>query len=103
VTLNIIAFLIIVLLIVTIIWGIAVIHLYPGRVAKARGHPQTRAIEITALCGLLIFPLWMAALIWANLTGEPFGAPAEGSSGEDPAAAGGRKVAGSEARTATES
>lgn len=101
-TLNIIAFLILVLLIVTIIWGIAVIHMYPGRVAKARGHPQTRAIEITALCGLLIFPLWMAALIWANLTGEPFGAPAEGSPGEG-RAPGGTETTGPDTRPPTES
>jgi hypothetical protein len=102
VTLNIIAFLVLLLLIGTIIWGIAAIHMLPGRIAKGRGHPQTRAIEITSLCGLIIFPLWMAALIWANLTGEPFGAPAEGPPGED-GGAGDGKAAGSEVGAARES
>lgn len=48
-----------------IILGIIKIHTYPGKVAKARNHPQTEAIEVTSLLGLLIFPLWMAALVWA--------------------------------------
>ena len=41
-------------------------HLYPGKVAKQRKHPQLRAIEVTAVMGLLIFPLWIMALIWAH-------------------------------------
>ena len=102
-TLNIIAFLILLLLIGTIIWGIAAIHMLPGQVAKRRGHPQTRAIEITSLCGLIIFPLWMAALIWANLTGEPFGAPTERPAGQEPERAGDAKAAGSEGSAAPRS
>ena len=42
------------------------IHTYPGKVAKLRNHPQTRAIEVTSLMGLIFFPLWVAALIWAH-------------------------------------
>ena len=45
--------------------GIIKIHTYPGKVAAARKHPQTEAIEVTSLLGLLIFPLWMLALVWA--------------------------------------
>ena len=96
-TLNIIAFLILLLLIGTIIWGIAAMHMLPGRIAKARHHPQARAIEITSLCGLLIFPLWIAALIWAHLSGEPWGAPAEGSEGRlEPADRAGAAGSGSQ-------
>jgi hypothetical protein len=51
--------------IIVIILGIIKIHTYPGKIAKARNHPQTEAIEVTSLLGLLIFPLWMAALVWA--------------------------------------
>ncbi|MGD8331612.1 MAG: DUF3302 domain-containing protein [Acidobacteriota bacterium] len=51
--------------VITIIWGIVKIHTYPGKIAEARGHPQAQAIEVTSLLGLLIFPLWMAALVWA--------------------------------------
>ena len=51
--------------VIVIILGIIKVHTYPGKVAKARNHPQTEAIEVTSLLGLLIFPLWMAALVWA--------------------------------------
>ena len=51
--------------VLTIILGIIKIHTYPGKVAKARNHPQTDAIEVTSLLGLIAFPLWMAALVWA--------------------------------------
>lgn len=51
--------------IIVITLGIIKIHTYPGKIAKARNHPQAEAIEVTSLLGLLIFPLWMAALVWA--------------------------------------
>ena len=51
--------------VVAITLGIIKIHTYPGKIAKARNHPQEEAIEVTSLLGLLIFPLWMAALVWA--------------------------------------
>ncbi|HEY9114144.1 MAG TPA: DUF3302 domain-containing protein [Bacteroidales bacterium] len=52
--------------IIITVWGIYMVHLYPGKVAKQRKHPQLRAIEVTAVMGLLIFPLWILALIWAH-------------------------------------
>jgi len=52
--------------IIIIVWGIYMIHLYPGKVAKQRKHPQLKAIEVTSVMGLLIFPLWILALIWAH-------------------------------------
>ena len=51
--------------VITIILGIVKIHTYPGKIAKARNHPQTQAIEVTSLLGLVVFPLWMLALVWA--------------------------------------
>jgi uncharacterized membrane protein len=51
--------------VVVITIGIIKLHTYPGKVAKERKHPQTKAIEVTSLLGLIIFPLWMAALVWA--------------------------------------
>jgi len=51
--------------VIVIILGIIKIHTYPGKIAKERKHPQTEAIEVTSLLGLLVFPLWMAALVWA--------------------------------------
>ncbi len=51
--------------VIVITLGIVKIHCYPGKVAKDRNHPQAKAIEVTSLLGLLIFPLWMFALVWA--------------------------------------
>jgi len=51
--------------VIIIVLGIIKIHTYPGKIAKERKHPQTDAIEVTSLLGLLIFPFWMMALIWA--------------------------------------
>ena len=51
--------------VITITLGIIKIHTYPGKIAKARNHPQEKAIEVTSLLGLIIFPLWMLALVWA--------------------------------------
>lgn len=51
--------------VLVIILGIVELHTYPGKVAEKRGHPQKDAIEATSLMGLLIFPLWMLALVWS--------------------------------------
>ena len=51
--------------VIIIVLGIIKVHTYPGKIAKERKHPQTDAIDVTALLGLLIFPFWMMALIWA--------------------------------------
>jgi hypothetical protein len=52
--------------ILIIVVGIVQIHDLPGKIAEKRGHPQLDAIKITAYLGLLIFPFWMIALIWAH-------------------------------------
>jgi len=51
--------------VIVITLGIVKIHCYPGKIAEERKHPQAKAIEVTSLLGLLIFPLWMFALVWA--------------------------------------
>lgn len=56
--------------IVVIILFIIFVHTMPGKIARKRGSAQTEAIEILSLLGLLIFPLWMAALVWAYM--KPF-------------------------------
>lgn len=63
--LEIISLLLIFFSIIVIVLGIIKIHTYPGKIAKARNHPQVDAIEVTSLLGLIIFPFWMMALIWA--------------------------------------
>jgi hypothetical protein len=63
--LNIVAVGLIFFSVIIIILGIIKIHTYPGKIAKQRNHPQTDAIEVASLLGLLIFPIWMFALVWA--------------------------------------
>jgi hypothetical protein len=63
---------IILIAILIITLGIIKIHTYPGVVARERKHPQVDAIEVTSLLGLIMFPLWMAALVWAY-SGAVFG------------------------------
>jgi hypothetical protein len=51
--------------IVIIVLGIVKLHTYPGQITVQRNHPQAKAIEVCSLLGLMVFPLWMAALVWA--------------------------------------
>ncbi len=53
--------------VIIIALAIVFVHTMPGKIARSRNHPQAEAIEITSLLGLLIFPLWMASLIWAYI------------------------------------
>ena len=50
-----------------IVIGIITIHELPGKIARKRSHPQAEAIHICSLLGLVIFPFWMAALLWAYI------------------------------------
>lgn len=71
---EIISLVLILFSVVTITLGIVKLHTYPGKVAEERNHPQKDAIEVTSLLGLIIFPFWMFALVWAY-SGAIFGAP----------------------------
>ena len=78
--------------VIIIVWGIAVVHTLPGKIAAKRNHSQVEAIEIMSYLGLLVFPLWMGALIWAYLepvklkaTVESVGGDGEGTHKEMPA------------------
>lgn len=78
--------------VIIIVWGIAIVHTLPGKIATKRNHSQAKAIEIMSLLGLLMFPLWMGALIWAYMepvkmkaTVETTGGNGEGLSDELPA------------------
>jgi hypothetical protein len=55
----------ILLSVIIIVLGIVKLHTYPGQIAVQRNHPQAKAIEVCSLLGLIVFPLWMAALVWA--------------------------------------
>lgn len=53
--------------VVIIVVGIIKVHELPGEIARRRGHPQAEAIRICSLLGLLVFPFWMFALLWAYM------------------------------------
>jgi uncharacterized membrane protein len=81
-TLEIASLILILLAVIIIVWGIAVVHTLPGKIAVHRDHSQVKAIEITSYLGLLVFPLWMAALIWAYLEPVSVKATIETEGGE---------------------
>jgi hypothetical protein len=85
-TLEIASLLLILFAVIIIVWGIAVVHTLPGKIAKKRGHSQVEAIEITSYLGLLVFPLWMGALIWAYLVPVKLKATVQTQSREKPPA-----------------
>ena len=58
---------VIIFCVVVIVVGIVKIHELPGEIARKRGHPQAEAIRICSLLGLIIFPFWMIALLWAYM------------------------------------
>ena len=73
--------------VIIIVWGIAVVHTLPGKIATKRNHSQVKAIEIMSYLGLLVFPLWMGALIWAYLVPVKLKATVETQSQDQPVAA----------------
>ena len=73
--------------VIIIVWGIAVVHTLPGKIATKRNHSQVEAIEIMSYLGLLVFPLWMGALIWAYLVPVKLKATVETQTNDKPIAA----------------
>ena len=52
-----------------LIVGIAVVIFlggWPGRIAKRRGHANREAINICGWIGILLWPCWIVAIIWAH-------------------------------------
>ena len=63
--------------IVLVVYMIVALHMVPGKVARKNNHPQLKAIEICSLMGLIIFPFWMIAMVWANSRPPDILIPAE--------------------------
>jgi UDP-N-acetylmuramyl pentapeptide phosphotransferase/UDP-N-acetylglucosamine-1-phosphate transferase len=61
--------------IVLVVYMIVILHMVPGKIARKNKHPQVEAIEFCSLMGLIIFPFWMVALIWANFRPPNFMVP----------------------------
>jgi hypothetical protein len=64
---KIIALFLIFVSVIIIIVGIIFIHELPYKIACKRNNPQKDAIRCMALMGLVMFPLWLLAMIWAYL------------------------------------
>ena len=62
-----IAMFILFLSVAIIVVGIILAHELPYKIAKRRGHPQQDAIRCMAVMGLLLFPLWLLAMVWAYM------------------------------------
>jgi hypothetical protein len=68
-----------------IVIGIITIHELPYNIAKKRNHTQQDAIRCMSIMGLVLFPLWLLAMIWAymrpasslDISGIGGGLPAE--------------------------
>jgi len=46
----------------------------PGNIARRRGHSNADAINLCAWLGLIVWPCWVVALIWAH-TGADHSVP----------------------------
>lgn len=70
--LDIFAWIVLIVLVVTIIVAFISLAMLPGKVAKDRGHPQQEAINVAGWLGALFGGVfWPLALIWA-FTKPPF-------------------------------
>lgn len=63
---DIFAWVVLIVLLVSVLVGVVVLAGLPGKIAKTRGHPQADAIRVAgwvALFGFGVF--WPLALVWA--------------------------------------
>lgn len=63
-----IGYIIVAVLVVGVGYGLGSI---PGAIAKSRGHPNAPAIRLCGLLGLLVWPAWVVAFIWAYTNARP--------------------------------
>ena len=64
---DIFAWIVFVVIIVSIVYVFVVLAMLPGKKAKARGHPYAEAINAAGWLGLLLTAgvFWALALVWA--------------------------------------
>lgn len=64
--LDIFAWVVLIILILTAIVGFVILAMLPGKIAKQREHPQADAINVAGWLGAITFGIfWPLALIWA--------------------------------------
>ncbi|GAA6190934.1 hypothetical protein DS909_04520 [Phaeobacter gallaeciensis] len=60
------AWVVLIVLILTVLVGFVVLARLPGQIAKSRNHPQTEAITVAGWLGALMLGVfWPLALVWA--------------------------------------
>ncbi len=65
--LQIFALIVIGVIIAVTIWLVVLLGSLPGKIARARGHPQTDAIQALGWVGLITLGIaWFIALVWAS-------------------------------------
>lgn len=90
--LDIFAWIVLIVLILTVIVGFVTLAMLPGKVAAQRGHPQADAINVAGWVGALTFGVfWPLALIWAY-TRSPLAAEKDADALADPSARKGDKA-----------
>jgi len=63
---DIFAWIVMVVLIVTVVIAFIVLAMLPGKIATKRGHPQAEAINVAGWLGALAMGVfWPLALVWA--------------------------------------
>ena len=64
------AWLILIVIVVSLVVALVMVAQLPGRIARARNHPQADAINMAGWLGLLftLGIVWVFAMIWANTT-----------------------------------
>ena len=67
------AWLVLIVIVVSLVAILIVVAQLPGRMARARNHPQAAAINMAGWLGLLLTLgiVWVFAMIWANMTPVP--------------------------------
>jgi membrane-bound acyltransferase YfiQ involved in biofilm formation len=66
--LDIMAWIVLLILVVSAVAMIFIAGSLPGHVARSRGHPQEQAVRMAGWITLfLALPLWPVAMIWAYL------------------------------------
>ncbi|MGI9416072.1 MAG: DUF3302 domain-containing protein [Hyphomicrobiales bacterium] len=63
--LTVVAFVVIVFLILLALFVITDLAVLPGKIARARSHPQADAVRVAGIVGLLSGIFWPFALVWA--------------------------------------
>jgi type VI protein secretion system component VasK len=97
---DIFAWVVLIVMIAVAVFIFAFMGMWPGMVAKKRGHPQAQAIQVASWVFLILgFAVWPFVLVWAYL--RPIAKPLDavnGGAGDSEASASAARIAELEER-----